>query len=163
MPVVDSNRSSRALDRLTFGLVVTAVGIVAAAGAATGVALAADVVSPHHAGEVKARPTRVGDVAPSAEEVARDLVGGTNATAAAMVGGTIANASCLEGSPGSYACSFVRIVPGRVRDCAVAILKWTPRGDSTYTVQTAGRVALAPEQCGPVKKVLHVLGTSGSS
>ena len=68
MPVVDSNRSSRALDRLTFGLVVTAVGIVAAAGAATGVALAADVVSPHHAGEVKARPTRVGDVAPSAPD-----------------------------------------------------------------------------------------------
>jgi hypothetical protein len=55
----------------------------------------------------------------------------------------------------------VRSVPGKNRDCAVAILNWTPHGDSTYTVQTAGKVALAPEECGPVKKVLHVLGTSG--
>jgi hypothetical protein len=55
----------------------------------------------------------------------------------------------------------VRSVRGKGRDCAVALLRWTPHGDSTYTVQTAGRVALAPGQCGPVKKVLHALGTSG--
>jgi hypothetical protein len=63
--------------------------------------------------------------------------------------------------PGSYACSFVRTVRGTNSDCAVAILAWTPHGDSTYTVKTAGKVALAPEECGPVKKVLHVLGNSG--
>jgi hypothetical protein len=91
-----------------------------------------------------------------------DLVGSTNAAAVSLgERGTITGASCLEGSPGSYACSFVRTVRGRNSDCAVAILAWTPHGDSTYTVKTAGKVALAPKECGPVKKVLHVLGTSG--
>ncbi len=69
--------------------------------------------------------------------------------------------SCLAGGDGSYACSYVRTQPGNAGTCGVAILRWTPNGASTFTVQTAGRVALAPEQCGPVTKVLHVLGTSG--
>jgi hypothetical protein len=140
---------------------VAVLAIVVAAGAATGVVLAADVVGPGHARRATVRSLAVGDVPPSAERVERDLVGSTKAAAASMGGGTVANASCLQGSPGSYACSFVRAVPGKGLDCALAILKWTPHGDSTYTVQTAGRVALAPEQCGPVKKVLHVLGTGG--
>jgi hypothetical protein len=40
------------------------------------------------------------------------------------------------------------------------MLKWAPDGDSTYMVQTAGRVALAPSQCEPVTKVMHVLANS---
>jgi hypothetical protein len=40
------------------------------------------------------------------------------------------------------------------------MLKWAPEGASTYTVLQSGRVDLAPAECGPVTKVLHVLGTS---
>ena len=96
-----------------------------------------------------------------AHEVETDFVGVTNAHSAAIGSrAKIGNASCVQGDPGSYACSFVRFAPPKPSVCAVAILKWTPGGDSTYTVQTTGRVPLAPGQCGPVKKVLHVLGTS---
>jgi hypothetical protein len=69
--------------------------------------------------------------------------------------------SCISGGPGSYACSYVRTLPGNAGTCGVAILRWTPNAASTFTVQTAGRVALAPAQCGPVTKVLHALGSSG--
>jgi hypothetical protein len=41
------------------------------------------------------------------------------------------------------------------------MLKWTPEDMArTYTVQSSGRVALMAAECGPVTKVLHVLGTS---
>ena len=89
------------------------------------------------------------------------LAGATNARSVELGGGTIAHVSCLQGSPRSYACSFVRTSPSKGSSCGVAILLWTPEGNSTFTVQTAGRVALAPDECGPVTKVLHVLGTSG--
>jgi hypothetical protein len=154
----------QALSRRRFRLAVAVGGAVLAAGTAAGVVFAAGAVSADATARASAQraPT---DVSPSAARVARDLVGSANSAAVSLGskggGGTIADASCLKGSPGSYACSFVRSVPGKSRDCAVAILNWTPHGDSTYTVQTAGKVALAPEECGPVKKVLHVLGTSG--
>jgi hypothetical protein len=151
----------RALSRRRFRVLVAVVGSVLAAGAAAGVVFAAGSLS---AGPpvAEAQPTRPAETPPTATRVQIDLVGATNAAALSLdESGTIAGASCLEGSPGSYACSFVRSVRGKGRDCAVAILAWTPKGDSTYTVETAGKVALAPEECGPVKKVLHVLGTSG--
>jgi len=34
-------------------------------------------------------------------------------------------------------------------------------GSASSSPQDGRKVALAPEECGPVKKVLHVLGTSG--
>ena len=69
--------------------------------------------------------------------------------------------SCIEGSVGSYACSFVRALPPQPGVCSVALLRWTPDAGSTYTVTTAGRVDLPATQCGPVTKVMHVLGTGG--
>ena len=89
------------------------------------------------------------------------LAGAANARSAIVGGGKIAHVSCLQGGPRSYACSFVRTARAKSSSCAVAILSWTPARASTFTVQTAGRVALAPSECGPVAKVLHVLGTSG--
>lgn len=98
---------------------------------------------------------------PTAEAVAVQLAGATNARSAMVGGGELSHVSCLQGSPRSYACSFVRTTRAKGSSCAVAILSWTPTRASTFTVQTAGRVALAPGECGPVAKVLHVLGTSG--
>jgi len=97
--------------------------------------------------------------APTAAAVAEQLAGATNARSAMTGGGKLGHVSCIQGSPRSYACSYVRI-RSSASTCAVAILRWTPKGSSTFTVQTSGRVALTPEQCGPVTKVLHVLGTS---
>jgi hypothetical protein len=162
--VADSPHSPQALSRRTFWLVVAVAGFGLAAATAAGVVLAANVVSPGHIDRTTTRGSAAPRTTPpSAARVELELVGATNAAATAMAGGgTIAHASCVEGSPGSYACSFVRTEPGKkARTCAVAVLSWTPGGDSTYTVVTAGRVALEPGECGPVKKVLHVLGTTG--
>ena len=112
-------------------------------------------------GTKAARAATVVDRPPTAEAVAAQLAGVADAQAAKAGGGTIEHVSCLQGSPASYACSYVRTVPARGSACAVAILSWTPHGASTFTVQTAGRVALPPGDCGPVRRVLHVLGTSG--
>jgi hypothetical protein len=138
-----------------FGLFVAAALIVAAA--ATGVVFGARLMGPGKA--ASAVPIAV--AAPTAEAVAAQLAGATNARSAMVGGGTIAHVSCLHGGARSYACSYVRTSPAKGSSCAVAILLWTPQLASTFTVQTAGRVALAPSRCGPVTKVLHVLGTSG--
>jgi hypothetical protein len=152
----------QALSRQRFRLVVAVASAVIASGTAAGVVFAAGVVTPGEIEPGQAQAAWPPETPPTAARVQIDLVGSPNAAAVSLGGsGTIAGASCLEGSPGSYACSFVRNVLGKGRDCAMAILAWTPHGDSTYTVKTAGKVALAPEQCGPVKKVLHVIGTSG--
>jgi hypothetical protein len=112
-------------------------------------------------GTKAARAAIVLDSPPTAEAVAVQLAGVVNAHAAKVGGGKIGHVSCLQGSPASYACSYVRIESVKGSSCALAILRWTPHADSTFTVQTSGRVALAPSECGPVRKVLHVLGTSG--
>ena len=102
------------------------------------------------------------DAAPDAQTVAVQLAVAANARSRMTAGGgRIDHVSCIQGGPDSYACSYVRTVPSRGNSCAVAILRWTPNPSSTYTVQKAGRVRLAPEACGPVTRVLHVLGTSG--
>jgi hypothetical protein len=123
---------------------------VLAATTAAGVVLAANVVSSGHAAVVTTVRSPAGPrtTPPSAARVELELVGAANAEGTRAGGGTIAHASCVQGSPGSYACSFVRREPGRAGTCAVAILSWTPDGDSTYTVVTAGRVALEPGEWG---------------
>jgi hypothetical protein len=99
---------------------------------------------------------------PAAAEVAAQLTGVANNHATLTgAGGRIAQVSCIAGGRGSYACSYVRTIPGNGGICAVAILEWTPDAASTYTVKTSGRVSLPAARCGPVTKVLHVLGTSG--
>lgn len=80
---------------------------------------------------------------------------------AVVDGGRIGQVSCIAGGPGSYVCSYVR-AGANSAVCAVAMLAWTPQNLSgMFTVQSSGRVALAAAECGPVTKVLHVLGTSG--
>ncbi len=99
---------------------------------------------------------------PSAVDVARELAGLINAHSKAIGSAArIGRVSCVQGGPGSYACSYVRVVPPAAGVCAVALLRWTPHTASTYTVGTVGRVALSPGACGPVTKVLHVVGSSG--
>ena len=46
-------------------------------------------------------------------------------------------------------------------DTRPLLIKWTPDRPSMFTVQAAGRVLLAAEECGPVTEVLHALGASG--
>ena len=159
-----SNQSSQVLSRRSFRLAVVVGSAIIAATTAVGVVFAAQLVSrPHQARAAKrasARPAT--PTPPSAREVERHFVGVNNAHAAQIKSrARIGNASCVQGNPGSYVCSFVRTVPPKPAVCAVAMLKWTPTGTSTYTVEQAGRVALPAAQCGPVQKVLHVLGTSG--
>jgi len=149
---------------------VAAGGAFVAAATAAGVVLAANLVTTSHVRpghraassrpELIVRKT-VKDAPPAARVVETDFVDVANAHSAA-IGSTakIGKASCVQGDPGSYACSFVRAAPPKPSVCAVAILKWTPGSLSTYSVQTTGRVPLAPSQCGPVQKVLHVLGNS---
>jgi len=138
-------------------------GATIAAATAVGVVFAAQLVTgPRH---VVAHPQRVTNAQrvtpPSAVEVAQHLVGVSNAHAMATGSAArIGKASCVEGDPGSYVCSYLRVSPASAGVCAVAMLKWTPNGQSTYTVLNSGRVDLAPGDCGPVTKVLHVLGTS---
>jgi hypothetical protein len=144
-----------------FRLAVALGAMVVAVVTAAGVVLAAQLVAPG-----KATPAAAAAVvrvhAPTAESVAGQLAGVANAHATLTgAGGRIDHVSCISAAPGSYACSYVRTIPGNGGVCAVAILRWTPQSTDTYTVQTSGRVALAPGDCGPVKKVLHVLGTSG--
>ena len=123
-----------------------------AAATAAGVVLAAQVISGPTRTAAAARTTS--RPAPTAAEVARDLVGVTTLAQ----GEWISRVSCVEGSTGSYVCSFAR---PQADACAVAMLKWTPDRPSMFTVQAAGRVLLAAEECGPVTEVLHALGASG--
>jgi len=139
-----------------FGAVVAAA-LVAAAVAAS-VVFGAQLMTQ---GTKAARAATFVSRPPTAEAVAEQLAGVANAHAAKVGGAKIGHVSCIQGSPSSYACSYVRIVPAKGSSCAVAILRWTPHADSTFSVQTSGRVDLAPAECGPVRKVLHVLGTSG--
>ena len=129
---------------------IAAVGIVFGSQLVIGTAAPAAVVKHQH----RTPPTPL--------QVESDLTGVAN-TRSIEIGSParLVHMSCISASPGSYACSYVRIVPPNPGSCALAVLEWTPDSASTYTVKTAGRVALPPEKCGPVKKVLHVLGTSG--
>lgn len=151
---------SQGLEKRAFEVTLLAGGAVVAAVAALTVVFGSQLVTD------TSPPAALAAIAPrtppSAEQVEQDLVGLANTYSldigsAARIGRT----SCVSGSPGSYACSYVRIVPPDRGVCAVALLRWTPNAASTYTVTTAGRVALPAEECGPVTKVLHVLGTSG--
>jgi len=153
--VAKSRQTAQSFGRRTFQLAVAAGGAFVAAATAAGVVLAASSRP-----ELIVRKT-VKDAPPAARVVETDFVDVANAHSAA-IGSTakIGKASCVQGDPGSYACSFVRAAPPKPSVCAVAILKWTPGSLSTYSVQTTGRVPLAPSQCGPVQKVLHVLGNS---
>ena len=131
-------------------------GATIAAVTATGVVFAAQLMT--HAPRRAAAPVAAAvPTPPTAAQVARDLAG----LSAVVDGARIGQISCLEGDPGSYVCSYVRAGAGSAV-CAVAMLKWTPFERSrTYTVQTSGRVPLAPSRCGPVQQVLHALGTAG--
>jgi hypothetical protein len=143
-----------------FRLAAVALGALVVAATAAGVVLAARFVSPGRT--VNAAPAHLQARGPTAAAVADQLAGASNARSEMTADGRrISHVSCISGGPGSYACSYVRTVPGKGVTCALAILRWTPSGASTFTVQTAGRVALPPRRCGPVAKVLHVLGTSG--
>ena len=145
------------LSRRSFRLAVVVGGTTIAAATAVGVVFAAQLVT----GPRPAVPHAQRVTPPSAAEVVQHLVGVSNAHAMATGSAArIGKASCVEGDPGSYVCSYVRGVSPGDRVCAVAMLKWTPNGESTYTVLQSGRVDLAPGDCGPVTKVLHVLGTS---
>jgi len=148
------------LGRRSFRLTVVIGGATIAAATAVGVVFAAQLVTGPRPAASHAHVHRMTTTPPSASEVAQHLVGVSNAHAMATGSSVrIGKASCVEGDPGNYACSYVRgVSTGRV--CAIAILKWTPKGASTYTVLQSGRVDLAPAECGPVTKVLHVLGTS---
>ena len=132
---------------------VAVFGTLIAAATAAGVVLVGGFASSGVAARIQTKP-------PTAAAVAIQLEGAVNARSGMTGGGRIDQASCVAGDPGGYACSYVRTVRSE-RSCGVAILRWTPDADSTFTVQTAGRVALAPSACGPVTKVLHVVGTSG--
>ena len=129
---------------------IAAVGIVFGSQLVIGTAAPAAVVKIRHR------------TPPKPLQVESDLIGLAN-TRSIQIGSParLGHMSCISASPGSYACSYVRIVPPHGRVCALAVLEWTPDKASTYTVKTAGRVALPPEKCRPVTKVLHVLGTSG--
>jgi hypothetical protein len=153
-------QSSQGLGRRAFLLTLLVVGTVVAAIAALSVVFGAELVTSTNApAAVAATDPRT---PPTAAQVEQDLVGLANTHSVAIGSAArIRHASCVSGSPGSYACSYVRIVPPGGGVCAVALLRWTPDRASTYTVTTAGRVSLPPEQCGPVTKVLHVLGTTG--
>jgi hypothetical protein len=144
--------------RLAVALGATVVAAATAAGVVLGAGLlmhANPLPTPQAAAAATPRP-------PTAAAVAGQLSGVANAHATLTGdGGRIAQVSCVSAAPGSYACSYVRTIPGNGGICAVALLRWTPESADTYTVQTSGRVALAPAACGPVRKVLHVLGTSG--
>jgi hypothetical protein len=143
-----------------FRFVVGVGGAVVVIATAAGVVLAARLV----AGGKTALPAAAAAPMrpPTAGAVAGQLAGVANAHATLTgAGGRIEHVSCISGGRGSYACSYVRTVPGNGGVCAVALLRWTPHSASTFTVQTSGRVALAPGRCGPVTRVLHALGTSG--
>jgi hypothetical protein len=143
-----------------FRLAVALGATVVAVATAAGVVLAAQLVTEDNDTSAAAAAASVRP--PTATSVAGQLAGVADAHATLTgEGGRIDHVSCVSAAPGSYACSYVRTIPGNGGICAVALLRWTPKSMDTYTVQTSGRVALAPEQCGPVRKVLHVLGTSG--
>jgi len=149
------------LGRRSFRLTVVIGGATIAAATAAGVVFAAQLVTGPRPAVSHARLHRVTTTPPSASEVAQHLVGVSNAHAMAIGSSVrIGKASCVEGDPGNYACSYVRGASPNARVCAIAMLRWTPKGASTYTVLQSGRVDLAPAECGPVTKVLHVLGTS---
>jgi len=143
-----------------FRLAVALGSTVVAVATATCVVFAAQLVTqgrttPSAAAAASVRP-------PEASSVAGQLAGVVNAHATATgAGGRIDHVSCVSAAPGSYACSYVRTIPGNGGVCAVALLRWTPESASTFTVQASGRVALPAAECGPVRKVFHVLGTSG--
>ena len=143
------------LTRRSFRLAVVVGGAIVAATVATGVVFAAHLMT--HAPRRAAAPIHVtAPSPPSAAKVASEL----SKLSVVGDGGRIGQVSCLQGAPGSYVCSYVRAA-GESAVCAVAMLKWTPEDLSrTYIVQTSGRVSLSPAECGPVKRVLHVLGTS---
>jgi hypothetical protein len=155
-----SPQSSQVLGRRGFRLAVVIGGVTIAAATATGVVLAGHFVNPPHA-LAHAAVQKTARVTPTTSQVEHHLAGVVNVNSEAIGKAVrIEHVSCISGSPGSYACSYVRSTPSRPGICSVAILNWTPDGDSTYTVMTAGRVALSAAACGPVTKVLHVLGTS---
>jgi hypothetical protein len=158
--VVYWQQSSHAFGKHAFQLVLLAGGMVVAAVAALAVVFGSELVTDPTAPAaiVTIRP----HTPPAAEVVEKELVGVINAHSI-TIGSTarIAHASCVAGGDGTYACSYVQIVPPKTGACALAVLEWTPNTTSTYTVKTAGRVPLPPEECRPVTKVLHVLGTSG--
>jgi hypothetical protein len=142
-----------------FRLVVALGATVVAVVTATTVVFAAQLMTPDRA---TPSASAAAPVPPSAAAVAGELAGVTNAHATLTgEGGRIGHVSCVSAAPGAYACSYVRTIPGNGGICAVALLRWTPDGADTFTVQTSGQVALPAAQCGPVKKVMHVLGTSG--
>jgi len=145
-----------------FRLAIALGATVVAAATAAGVVLAAGLVTPAKPSSASAAAPAPARRAPTAEAVAAQLAGVANTHATLTgAGGRIDRVSCVSAAPGSYACSYVRTIPGNGGVCAVALLEWTPESQDTYTVQTSGRVALSPARCGPVRKVLHVLGTSG--
>jgi hypothetical protein len=142
-----------------FRLVVAIGATVVAVVTATAVVFAAQLMAPDRATPAA---SAAAPVPPSASSVAGQLAGVTNAHATLTgEGGRIGHVSCIAAAPGAYACSYVRTIPGNGGVCAVALLRWTPDTADTFTVQTSGQVALPAAQCGPVKKVMHVLGTSG--
>lgn len=151
-----SSQSSHVLGRRAFRLAVVVGGATIAAAIATGVVFAAQLMT-HVARPAVAATHPAEQRPPAAAKVATEL----SELSAMIDGGRIGQVSCLQGDPGSYVCSYVR-AGADSPVCAVAMLKWTPQDLSrTYSVQASGRVALAAAECGPVKKVLHVLGTSG--
>jgi hypothetical protein len=155
-------QSSQGFDKRAFELTLLLGGAMVAAVTALTVVFGSDLVVDANANAPAALVAIDPRTPPAAEQVERDLVGLTNAHSLAIGSAArIGHASCVSGGPGSYACSYVRIVPPGSGVCAVALLRWTPNKASTYTVTTAGRVALPANECGPVTKVLHVLGTSG--
>jgi hypothetical protein len=144
------------LSRRSFRLAVVIGGATVAAAIATSVVFAAELITQAPRPAI-ASAHAVAQKAPPAAKVARELT----KLSAVVDSGRIGQVSCLEGDPGSYVCSYVRAGSDSAV-CAVAMLKWTPLDMSrAYTVQSSGRVSLSAAECGPVKKVLHVLGTSG--
>lgn len=153
---MDDPTPPHVLSRRSFRLVVVVGGATVAATIATGVVFAAGMMThPVRQAVPSARPAV--QRPPTAARVAREL----SQLSAVVDSGRIGQVSCLEGDPGSYVCSYVR-AGANSAVCAVAMLKWTPLDLSrSYAVQSSGRVSLAAAECGPVTKVLHVLGTSG--
>lgn len=150
------------MGRRGFRLAAVVGGATIAAATATGVVLAGHIANRAHAANHTPAFHKATRATPTVSQVEGQLAGVVNAHAAATGRSErIEHVSCITGGPGSYACSFVRTAPSQSGICSVAILRWTPDGDSTYTIVTAGRVALAAAACGPVQKVLHVLGTGG--
>ena len=150
-----SSQTAHVISRGSFRLAVVVGGATVATAVATGVVFAAQLMT--HAPQRAIAARASAQSPPTAAKVAREL----GRLSAVVDGGRIGQVSCVEGDSGSYACSYVRPGPGSAV-CALAMLKWTPQDLSgAYTVQSSGRVGLSPADCGPVTKVLHVLGTSG--